>query len=94
MNTRKTGRLQGKPVKPGGLWLGRVMPFVLLGSLTSAGAFGEHLDVSGGLTGISSDCHGAYLGKQVPGETLTRMLAAHARWLADHQDPKGVQADL
>ncbi|MDH3503683.1 MAG: hypothetical protein OEM58_04025 [Nitrospirota bacterium] len=47
-------------------WVGRLLGFVLIGGLLSTGAYGDHLDVPADLAGTSPDCHGRFLGKQVP----------------------------
>ena len=70
------------------------MGFLLVGSVVTSGVHGKHLEPSVAKEGAPPDCHGEFQGEKVSTEALQQILNAHARWLDNHNDPQGKQANL
>ena len=74
--------------------LGMVVVFVTGFGQGLPSAYGDHQNEASPLPGKGSRCEGPFKGENVPSEELQRMLDDHARWLHDHHDVKGKQANL
>lgn len=69
---------------------------VLFVMLTISSSFAENTDSFFPVLTLKSQppCQGPYQDRRISAETLTHILDAHLKWLADRQDPQGRRANL
>ena len=74
--------------------LGVVMVFSTGFGLGLPSAYGDHQNEASPIPDPGSRCEGPFKGKKISNEELRKVLDDHGRWLHDHQDSKGEQANL